>query len=331
MGKKRKQLPVVDSYIKRAYFNIKEPTSYSSLSTFAKARKQHNIKDLQKSLNKIKTYTVFRGKKKPIFRPIFVFEEYQLLHVDLIDMHTISPRINQGMKMIMLAIDVFSKYVYAYPIKDRTSASIAKGFLQLFRDAKGKIKSIQTDAESAILGKHVQEIFKKYDINHYVTHTPRKAAVAEKAILRIKRSLWIHFFHTKTNKWVDVLDDIIRSYNHTYHSSIKAVPALVKKSDYSAIWQNLYKRFANIKPPKQKLEVGALVRITMQRFKPHSAFVRGYHQTYTSEVFKIQKVHETYPVFSYKLTDLNDIPIAGTFTTSELIEVEPESQNDDRP
>ena len=46
---------------------------------------------------------------------------------DLVDMQAFSS-FNKGFKYILTVIDVFSKYAWAVPIKDKSAASVTKAF-----------------------------------------------------------------------------------------------------------------------------------------------------------------------------------------------------------
>merc|ERR1712131_378388 len=69
----------------------------------------------------------------------------------------------------------------------------------------------------------------------------------------------------------------------------------------------------NKKKPKFKL--GDTVRIWLKR----TAFHRGYYENYTREYFKIDKILTNLPVPRYKLKDILDENIEGTFFEDELV------------
>ena len=43
-----------------------------------------------------------------------------------------------------------------------------------------------------------------------------------------------------SNRWVDVLQDMMNSYNHSRHWSIRMAPADVRKKDQDRLWVLLY-------------------------------------------------------------------------------------------
>jgi hypothetical protein len=83
-------------------------------------------------------------------------------------------------------------------------------------------------------------------------------------------------------------------------------------SNKSDVLKNLY---SNIKPTNSinKFNVGDRVRIT--RYKKH--FEKGYTPKWTKEIFVINEVNSTNPI-TYKLKDLADEQILGSFYTEEL-------------
>ena len=106
--------------------------------------------------------------------------------------------------------------------------------------------------------------------------------------------------------YIDKLDDIVKKYNNTYHTSIKVKPADVKDNTYIG-----FKKEVNDKNPKFK--VGDHVRIS----KYKNIFAKGYMPNWSEEIFIIKKIKNTVP-WTYVLNDLNGEKIIGTFYENEL-------------
>ena len=41
----------------------------------------------------------------------------------------------------------------------------------------------------------------------------------------------------QTHRWIDILDNVVHSYNHSYHRSIKMAPADVTEKDVNRLWK----------------------------------------------------------------------------------------------
>ena len=108
------------------------------------------------------------------------------------------------------------------------------------------------------------------------------------------------------NMYIDKLDDIVKKYNNTYHTSIKMKPVDVKGNTYID-----FKKEVNDK--SRKFKVGDQVRIS----KYKNIFAKGYMPNWSEEIFIIKKIKNTVP-WTYVLNDLNGEEIIGTFYENEL-------------
>ena len=103
------------------------------------------------------------------------------------------------------------------------------------------------------------------------------------------------------NVCIDVLDDIVKKYNNTVHSSIEMKPKNVTDIKYVE-----YSEETNKKDPKFK--IGENVRIS----KYKSIFAKGYKPNWSEEVFDVNKIQNTVP-WTYLINDLNGEEIKGSF------------------
>ena len=61
--------------------------------------------------------------------------------------------------------------------------------------------------------------------------------------------------HEKTRRYIDVLNSLVKNYNHTFHRSIKTIPASVTKSNETEMSKNLYPQLSKSAKPKFKIEI----------------------------------------------------------------------------
>ena len=121
-----------------------------------------------------------------------------------------------------------------------------------------------------------------------------------------------YFTANNTKKYIDVLDDFVERYK-TRHSSIKMTPVEAsKKENEVRVYRNLYPGLTRL-PMRAKFKTGYKVRIQ----KKKGLFEKGFTPNWTEEVFTVSKIQRTNPV-TYKITDLNDEEIQGTFYEQEL-------------
>ena len=113
---------------------------------------------------------------------------------------------------------------------------------------------------------------------------------------------------------MDVLPDLIHSYNNTHHRSIGMAPVEVSVDNEDVVRNRLYPK----KPEsyKWKYNVGDRVRISMQR----QPFRKGYLGDWSEEIFEIKARLPTTPV-TYELSDLAGEPIKGKLYELEIQKV----------
>ena len=123
---------------------------------------------------------------------------------------------------------------------------------------------VQGDKGSEFLNSTFRAMLKRRDIKFYTSENEDiKAAVIERFNRSLKTKLFCYFTAKNTRRYVDVLDDLLHSYNHTYHRSIGMTPAEVNVDNEDLVRARLYP--AKPKSYKWGYDVGDRVRITMQR------------------------------------------------------------------
>ena len=66
---------------------------------------------------------------------------------DLADMQLIST-FNKGFRFLLCAVDIFSKYAWVVPLKDKKSVSIVDAFQKILKESERKPNKILVDKES---------------------------------------------------------------------------------------------------------------------------------------------------------------------------------------
>ena len=133
-----------------------------------------------------------------------------------------------------------------------------------------------------------------------------KCIVAERFIKTLKNKIYKHMTTIGKNVYFNDLDDIVKKYYNTVHSSTK-----MKPKDVTDIKYVEYSEETNKKSPKFK--VGDNVRIS----KYKNIFAKGYTPNWSEEVFVVNKVQNTVP-WTYLINDLNGEDIKGSFYEKEL-------------
>jgi hypothetical protein len=242
--------------------------------------------------------------------------------MDLADLSSIS-KYNDKYKYLLNVIDIFSRFAWSVPLKDKTGNSITAALKSLFKDRKPI--TIQSDKGTEFVNTTVQRYLKKQGVQFHTTHNPDiKGAVIERFNRTLKTKMYRYFTWKNTYRYLDVINDLLTSYNNSRHSTIGMPPSKVNPSNIYSVWQRTKACRSKIPKGAVKFKVGDNVRITKEKVK----FAKGYEQTFSTEIFKVVKVIQRMPQPVYKLSDLQDRPIEGLFYNYELVKVtvSPESE-----
>ena len=135
----------------------------------------------------------------------------------------------------MCIIDIFSKYVWIVPLKDKKCISIVDAFQKILDDSDRKPDKIRVDKGSEFYNNSFKKWLKDNDIEMYSIHNEGKSVVAERFIRTFKTKIYKYMTSVSKNVYIDKLDDIVGEYNNTYHRLIKMKLADVKDNTYRYI------------------------------------------------------------------------------------------------
>ena len=203
--------------------------------------------------------------------------------VDLADTQSLSKK-NKGIKYLLCAIDLFSKYAFVVPLKDKKGISIVNAFNKIIKQSNRKPNKIWVDQG----GEFYNHVFKKWlsdnDVIMYSTYNDGKSVVAERFIRTLKNKLY-------------VVNDVVNEYNNTKHNTIKMKPKDVKNDNKRVYIDEHNKKGA-------RYNVDNRIRI--------SIFAKGYTPNWSKEIFIVNKTNDTVP-YTYNLKDLNGEEIIVSF------------------
>ena len=306
--------------IKKHYYSLSEPGSLSGKGNFLRALKsqniQHNPKHVETWLQKEEPYSLHRPVRKKFLRNrVFVPAIDDTWQIDLVDMQKYS-RVNKGFRYILTCIDVFSKYSWAVPVLKKTSTDVTLAFKKILDESGRCPKKMQFDEGKEFLNKEFKNLLKNNQIKFYHVSSVVKACVVERFNRTLKEKMWRYFTFTGKYVYIDVLQKLIKSYNSSYHRTIRMAPENVNKSIEKELWKRVYlynDYYDNGAKLKFKLKVGDKVRIS----KHKKTFEKGYTPNWSQEVFIItERIPRNPPV--YKIKDQLDETISGIFYEKEL-------------
>ena len=310
---------MMEEKLKAIYYDPRNPSGFASIDKLVKASGYSRAK-VKSWLKAQPTYTLHRQARIHYpTRKYIVHDIDEQWQADLCDVALIA-RENDGYRFILTVIDIFSRYAWARPLKNKTGIAVAEAFKDIF--SEGRIpRRIQTDQGKEFENQHVRSLFNKHNIELFSVKSAYKAAIVERFNRTLKNKLWRYFTMSTKQKWTQILQDVVHSYNHSIHRTLRCKPAEVTAANVSEIREKVF----NKRPPSKvesDVQVGDKVRIS----KVKSVFAKGYLPNWTEEIFTVESVDRKTVPTMYKLKDYNNEVIEGSFYRYEI---EPVIHEDD--
>ena len=104
----------------------------------------------------------------------------------------LSSKFNKRFRFLLCVIDVYSKYGWVVPLKDKKGVSTVNAFQKILNDSGRKRNKIWVDKGSEFYNNSFKKWLKDSDIEMYSTNNEGKSVVAEKFI----RTLKLKFINT---------------------------------------------------------------------------------------------------------------------------------------
>lgn len=128
-------------------------------------------------------------------------------------------------------IDVFSKYAWSIPMKNKTGETTLEAFRKIVRDSGRIPKQIWVDKGLEFYNKYVSGWLKEYNINRYSTYSEQKSVVVERFNRTLKEMMWKRFTAENTRNWIDMLNTLMHKYNNRIHSTIGMTPVKASQKE----------------------------------------------------------------------------------------------------
>ena len=309
---------MTDAEVKRRYRDPQQPGSLGGVTRFAKAQ-GIAVQRAKRVLAHELGYTLHKPTQHhfPTLR-VLVFGLDEQWAADLMDVQL--KRQNKGMNYLLTVVDVFSKYAWVLPIKQKTGLQVATALTALFKTSKRMPQKLQTDDGKEFYNKHVSRVLKDNDVHHFSTSGDTKASVVERFNRTFKQRLYRYMTTYNTPNYLSLLPALVSGYNASFHRSIGMAPREVNNDNAREVWDRLYRDKKKKKKKntlKPSLKVGDKVRLN----EKHQTFQKGYLSGWTEEVFVVTKVLLDGNVVAHRVSEWDNTPIKGTFYEQDLQKV----------
>ena len=179
---------------------------------------------------------------------------------------------NNEIKYLLCAIDLFSKYAWVVPLKDKRGISIVNAFQKIISKGR-KPNKICVDQGDEFYNNLFKKFLKINNVDMYSNYNEEKSVAVKRLIKTLKNKIFKHMAAVSKNVYFDLLKDFLDKYNYAVHRSIK-----MKRIDITPGSYTEYNEGSKEKDPKFK--VGYHVRISEYK----NIFAKGYTQNWSKLV-----------------------------------------------
>ena len=143
---------------------------------------------------------------------------------DLVEVQRLA-RHNRWTRCLLTTLDVFSKYAWVEPLKDKTGRSLAQAWERVLKRAHPRRpRQLQRDQGKEFYNSPFQQVLKKTPHSPLFDLWDTKASVIERFNRTLKERLYRYYTAANTLKFVDVLPQVVQGYNASWHRSIQRAP-----------------------------------------------------------------------------------------------------------
>ena len=309
--------------MEEAYSNLKLPSGLSSISKLYTHMKKTNKKikksEVKSFLASKDSYTLHRKTRNRFSRRKFLVKQSGIILMG--DVCYMNPYEKENTPYLLVLMDMYSRFLTVFPLVSLKSSHVCSILDNFFQNSIYKYQKFFTDEGVEFVNKQVKNLYVKHNIHWYTTYSKSiKVSPVERVILTLKNKIKRFITHYNNEKYLDVLDDIVNTYNSTPHRGLNGklpldIHLMINWEDIKTFSQTLYRsHFTKTKSVGGLLQKNLVVRIPVVR----NLFSRAIHVCNTSELFRIKNVNINHVPVTYTLEDLEGNEILGIFYREEL-------------
>ena len=305
-------------YLKQIYGTPSQPASFTSPSKlFEEVEKRKRYKftlaQIKWFLSQRESYLVSKDRREKSKKPHYIAHfKFELLVTDLMYMLNYKSS-NDGIQYLLTCMDAFSRMLFVRALKDRQSETVVKAFQSILDEIDHPILSCTSDRGVEYKSAAFAKLMRDNNIHHYFSLTGSVAPI-ERVHRTLRGKLQKYMLKNDTTRFIDQLQNIVKSYNRTIHSTLGVSPINVNRQNQFAIYKRILNSQKPFKPRNFKFKVGDNVLISYKR----TIFDRQFNERWSREIFSIARRYKNQLINMYKLSDCSNELVIGSFYENEL-------------
>ena len=262
------------------------------------------------------------------------------LGIDLKDNQNLAGNTKGKYQYIFVAVDLFTRYVYAVPMKKKETKYAVRAMKKVYKMVKkrGKTKmSIRSDQGSEFINKDFKAYLKRKNITQVLSAagTPHSNGMVEKANDIIGRLISKLTLADPSFDWAKSMNKITDAINNTPNKTTGYTPVevegFIKDDDKEALEELIQNQAATKGRARavatQEFEVGDKARLYV--FQEGQKYKQRNWSKETYDVVKVNKPKTPYGIYTYKLDGLNNVYKGNEILKVKSVENEVKDDRED--
>ncbi|PRP83716.1 hypothetical protein PROFUN_03871 [Planoprotostelium fungivorum] len=241
--KRQKIVPSLTEYLLSIWLD--PSTTSNSIEGLYRSASRHNVFKLEFTVDDIRNFLSHQStyKRHLGFNLQYKQQKHTVVpgplvkwQMDLADMQN-SAEYNDATNYLLTIIDVFSKYALAIPLQNKQGKTIAKALDYIFKikinNKAYKPMILLSDNGKEFIAKEVKQVCTDHGIHQLTSFPYTPLGIIERFNKTIKQKIAQYLSVYRTQRYIGALEFITENYNHSYHHTIRELPANVHFADRS--------------------------------------------------------------------------------------------------
>lgn len=279
------------------------------------------LKTIKKWMHGLDSYTLHKQPRTPRPRnPTYAYKKRYQFQIDLIELGQLAET-NDNYRYLLTVIDIFTRFAFVQPLKNKTASVFLEGFKEIMKRAKQFPRKILADRGSEIKNKLFKDYCRRNNVHLLHSDNFVHAPFVERFNRTLKVLMYKYMTANETDRFIDVLQPLVNTYNLRTHRMIGMSPTEAEnEANAHLIRRRQEERYAERVRQPPRFKKGQTVRVSKQK----GQFDRGYDQQFLEEIYRIKRVFTRLPIPTYELETLDrDETVEGNFYANELTEADP--------
>lgn len=303
----------MEKILKNFYTNPKNPGGFAGIKKLQKLTGATD-KEIKNFVENNKIPQQFKPTRKKFQRARFNYRGLDFIWaIDTVYLKQLATY-NDNYQFLLIVSDTFSKFLMVELLESLKGKVVADAFERIMRRYNRKPKMLFSDRGKEMYNKDFLEMLSAHGIGIYSTDSETKSFMAERYVKVIMNKMWPMLAYNNTWAYKKHLQDIVDSINASINRTIGMRPKDVNKQNETCLLHKLNK---NVKKqdPKPKFSEGDRVRISINKHQ----FQKSYYQTYSNEIYIVDKILKRPPTWLYFLKTTDQQHISGGFYAQQLV------------